>query len=147
MRFQPSLKDVQTLHIQGNELVVETVQKTYGFPLKHVLEQKCLHCRYPNPIIYDLLVGEPITPRADDNEGYKDIEKIEKARRIQEQVTAKRIGEHDLTQSARDFTGRFEDMDYWHDMVSKCISCGICTFVCPTCYCPHSLDRISAKFL
>ncbi|MGD9082889.1 MAG: hypothetical protein PVH72_05065, partial [Desulfobacterales bacterium] len=51
-------------------------------------------------------------------------EQIEKAQQIQEQVTGKRIGEYDLTQSAKDFTGRFEDMDYWRDMISKCISCG-----------------------
>ena len=68
-------------------------------------------------------------------------EQIEKARKIQEQVSAEPVGEHDLTRSAKDFTGRFEDMDYWRDMVSKCISCGICTFVCPTCYCFNITDE------
>lgn len=68
-------------------------------------------------------------------------EQIEKARRIHEQVSTKHVGEDDLTRSARDFTGRFEDMDYWRDMVSKCISCGICTFVCPTCYCFNITDE------
>lgn len=29
----------------------------------------------------------------------------------------------------------FEDNDYWIKMSSACLSCGICTFVCPTCYC------------
>lgn len=29
----------------------------------------------------------------------------------------------------------FEDKDYWEKVAAKCISCGICTFLCPTCYC------------
>ena len=29
----------------------------------------------------------------------------------------------------------FEDKDYWEKIATKCISCGICTFLCPTCYC------------
>jgi len=29
----------------------------------------------------------------------------------------------------------FEDKDYWQDVAAKCISCGICTLLCPTCYC------------
>ena len=29
----------------------------------------------------------------------------------------------------------FEDKDYWEKIAAKCISCGICTFLCPTCYC------------
>ena len=76
------------------------------------------------------MMGTPATP-----------EQIEQAQRIQEQVSAKHVGADDLTRSARDFTGRFEDMDYWRDMVSKCISCGICTFVCPTCYCFNITDE------
>jgi ferredoxin len=33
------------------------------------------------------------------------------------------------------FRGRFEDLRYWQDAVGQCLSCGICTYVCPTCYC------------
>jgi len=29
----------------------------------------------------------------------------------------------------------FENQDYWEQIAAKCISCGICTFLCPTCYC------------
>lgn len=29
----------------------------------------------------------------------------------------------------------FDNTDFWNKMSSACISCGICTFVCPTCYC------------
>ncbi len=29
----------------------------------------------------------------------------------------------------------FENQDYWEEIAAKCISCGICTLLCPTCYC------------
>jgi len=29
----------------------------------------------------------------------------------------------------------FDNKDYWEKVALKCISCGICTFLCPTCYC------------
>ncbi len=29
----------------------------------------------------------------------------------------------------------FEDKIFWQDVAAKCISCGICTLLCPTCYC------------
>jgi ferredoxin len=29
----------------------------------------------------------------------------------------------------------FENTDFWKKISSVCLSCGVCTFVCPTCYC------------
>jgi sulfhydrogenase subunit beta (sulfur reductase) len=29
----------------------------------------------------------------------------------------------------------FENKEFWEEKTSACISCGVCTFVCPTCYC------------
>ena len=29
----------------------------------------------------------------------------------------------------------FDDEEYWEKVAAKCISCGICTLLCPTCYC------------
>ena len=29
----------------------------------------------------------------------------------------------------------FEKKEFWEDRTAACISCGACTFVCPTCYC------------
>lgn len=27
------------------------------------------------------------------------------------------------------------DLPVWDDMAARCLNCGVCTFVCPTCYC------------
>jgi sulfhydrogenase subunit beta (sulfur reductase) len=36
---------------------------------------------------------------------------------------------------------RFDLDEFWHQAVSKCISCGACTFLCPTCYCFNFTDE------
>ena len=36
----------------------------------------------------------------------------------------------------------FENQDYWERVAAKCISCGICTFHCPTCYCFDISDEM-----
>ena len=36
----------------------------------------------------------------------------------------------------------FEDQDFWEKVSAKCISCGICTFLCPTCYCFDINDEL-----
>jgi len=110
MRLKPSLKDVQALTIQGNELCVETTQKTYRFPLQQVLEQRCLQCRYPNPIIYDCLIGHPTTPRAGDDQAYEDIENIE---------------QYSLP----------DRMKFWEKELDRCIRCYACRNACPLCVC------------
>ena len=52
------------------------------------------------------------------------------------------LGKGELIGKARAFEERFSDGPYWRDRVSKCISCGICTYVCPTCYCFTIADEI-----
>ena len=45
-----------------------------------------------------------------------------------------------------DLTGVKQKLDkifehpYWHELAAKCIGCGICTFVCPTCHCFNMID-------
>lgn len=42
-----------------------------------------------------------------------------------------RLGKVDVTAK---LDGLFES-DYWAKAAARCLSCGICTFTCPTCYC------------
>jgi len=67
---------------------------------------------------------------------------IASTRRIQEKAAARQVGQGTLTDKARAFEARFSDRRYWQEMVSTCISCGICTYVCPTCYCFTISDEI-----
>jgi sulfhydrogenase subunit beta (sulfur reductase) len=36
---------------------------------------------------------------------------------------------------ARKLEAVFDNTDFWTKMSAACLSCGICTFACPTCYC------------
>ena len=36
----------------------------------------------------------------------------------------------------------FDDEEYWEQTAAKCISCGICTLLCPTCYCFDISDEM-----
>ena len=51
------------------------------------------------------------------------------------------VGELDAQGSAQDFRKRFDQTDYWMQMTAQCLSCGICTYVCPTCYCFSITDE------
>ena len=43
---------------------------------------------------------------------------------------------------AREALGkRFADVDFWQDMTAHCLSCGACTYMCPTCYCFNISDE------
>lgn len=37
----------------------------------------------------------------------------------------------------------FDNMLFWGDVSAKCISCGACTYLCPTCYCFNITDENS----
>jgi len=39
----------------------------------------------------------------------------------------------------------FEDEDHWEKVAAKCISCGVCTLMCPTCYCFDINDELVKK--
>ena len=40
-----------------------------------------------------------------------------------------------LDKAAARIRQRFEDMNFWQDHTAKCLSCGACTYMCPTCQC------------
>ncbi len=37
----------------------------------------------------------------------------------------------------------FESDEFWQDALAKCVSCGACTYLCPTCYCFNITDEKS----
>jgi len=39
----------------------------------------------------------------------------------------------------------FDNEAFWQDVAAKCVSCGICTLLCPTCYCFDINDEVTAE--
>ncbi len=42
---------------------------------------------------------------------------------------------------AREFEAIFDNTDFWTKISDACLSCGVCTFTCPTCYCFDICDE------
>ena len=80
-------------------------------PLRDVLADKCLRCRYPNPLIHDHMIGEELAPQGAED-SYADLEGFEKL----------------STQ---------ERFDFWKRQMSRCIRCYACRNACPLCVCKH----------
>jgi ferredoxin len=49
----------------------------------------------------------------------------------------------DLSGAPEAFLKAFDDLDFWTDQSARCLSCGICTFLCPTCSCFNITDEAS----
>jgi sulfhydrogenase subunit beta (sulfur reductase) len=41
--------------------------------------------------------------------------------------------------------GRSHDSPHWQELGDKCLACGMCTQVCPTCYCFNINDKVNLK--
>ncbi len=47
----------------------------------------------------------------------------------------------DLSATREKLAARFADLDFWREMTAHCLSCGACTYMCPTCYCFNITDE------
>ena len=66
-------------------------------------------------------------------------EKIERIRLLADQAAARLNHMPDLTKMGPLFQGRF-DGPHWQTLESRCLACGNCTMVCPTCFCHTVID-------
>lgn len=46
-----------------------------------------------------------------------------------------------LTEAPARLKQRFTDTEFWKAMTAKCLSCGACTYMCPTCQCFNITDE------
>jgi ferredoxin len=87
-----------------------------------LLYDKCRFCEQPNPLVYDELLSDPVTPRQVDGK-FADVEQLEM-----------------LEPNQR--------LDYWEAELSKCIRCYACKNVCPMCFCAECLwDKRDPKWV
>ena len=52
-----------------------------------------------------------------------------------------RMGRHVDTTDIRDMLARNLENDRWDEVASRCLTCGNCTLVCPTCFCTSVEDH------
>ncbi|MEJ5301253.1 MAG: 4Fe-4S dicluster domain-containing protein [Thermodesulforhabdaceae bacterium] len=97
-------------HIEDGILRIEHSGGLEQMSIESVLLRRCLRCAYPNPVIYDVLIGETVTPRIDKSELYRNVAQFE-----QKSLEERR--------------------NFWIDVLSRCVRCYACRNACPLCIC------------
>jgi formate dehydrogenase (coenzyme F420) beta subunit len=104
---------VESIDFDGDRVVVHTKDGEKTLSLKEVCPDKCTTCRYPTPLVYDHLIGDPITSDVPPEKVYEDVEKIE-------------------------LLPLEERLAYWKKELDRCIRCYACRNACPMCVCRES---------
>lgn len=96
--------------LDGSDVVVETAGGEKRVPFVDVLEERCAHCRYPNPVEADVVVGDEVTPKVEGPAAYSDVQAF-------------------LELPLED---RFR---HWERELGRCTRCYACRNACPLCVC------------
>jgi len=88
--------------------------------------------------------GKELVARTEELEEAKKADEAE-AKKIKEASYDKVTRKIDTKDIDKKLLACFENKDYWEKVSAKCISCGICTFLCPTCYCFDINDDLLKK--
>ena len=96
--------------IDGGQIKMKTSDGDKTVALKDVLADSCLTCRFNNPIISDIMIGQN-APAMNPDAEYNDVKDFE-AKPIEERWA------------------------YFVKEMEKCIRCNACRQACPSCYCP-----------
>jgi ferredoxin len=67
--------------------------------------------------------------------GPADEELLEKASAVQHASEAKIVSRVDISRLGELNTLALYEADFWEEVHFACINCGVCTYVCPTCWC------------
>jgi ferredoxin len=106
---------------EGDDFVLSFDGKTEKVPADELLADKCKRCRYPTPLLSDIMLDEEVERFADDD--FADIEGLEGK-------------------------GSEDKWAYWAEKFSRCIRCYSCRNVCPMCYCEDCvLDRLKPMWM
>jgi ferredoxin len=111
VRAVQDITQVRGARFEGDQVRLLVPEGEKLLPRRDVLADKCLRCRYPNPIVADHVIGEPRQPKGAED-AYADLDGFEKL----------------STQ---------ERFDFWKRQMSRCIRCYACRNACPLCVCKH----------
>ena len=105
---------IDSVSFENDALKVGTASGEKRISLADIVRDKCAPCKYPAPLIHDVVVGEPAKAAAgSDASGYDDIAAIE-AMTLPERRA------------------------YWEKALGRCVRCYACRNACPLCVCEES---------
>jgi len=103
--------DIQEGSLAGDRLTIQTTGGKKEVSLQDVLADNCRTCKFNNPIICDVMIGEKAPEMPGAAREYAEVEEFEKL-------------------------STEERWEYFTKEMSKCIRCYACRQACPSCYCP-----------
>ncbi|MCJ2165302.1 MULTISPECIES: 4Fe-4S dicluster domain-containing protein [unclassified Pseudodesulfovibrio] len=96
--------------------------------------------------IGDGYVVEAVTDRGNDfllSQTLHDAgDRVETALKTREAVKAAMPEGEPLLGAPEQVNKLFDDQPFWEDVSAKCLSCGACSYLCPTCYCFNMTDEM-----
>ncbi|WP_462326246.1 4Fe-4S dicluster domain-containing protein [Desulfobaculum sp.] len=110
LRRHMDVNRVTGVTFHGETITITTDEGERDFPFADIAADKCLSCKYPNPLVFDHIAGEPIQPREEIENRFARLEKFE-------------------DQPLED---RFR---FWQEELSRCTRCYACRNACPLCVC------------
>jgi formate dehydrogenase subunit beta len=115
--------EVVAVKDDGDAFLVTVKEGTRRVDKGKVLRGECLVCKYPTPLIYDVLLGEAVSSLPWVNDDYSRVKELEAL-------------------SAE------EKERYWKEELSRCIRCYACRNICPVCNCPECIfDKKAPRWL
>ncbi len=106
-------QQAESVRFEGDTVIVKTASGEKKLALADICPDKCTTCQYPTPLVYDVLVGEPIESTKNPESVYDDIRSLEKK-------------------------SMEERRAYWEKELSRCTRCYACRNACPLCVCQDS---------
>lgn len=62
-------------------------------------------------------------------------DKLNAVKEVRDRAEATLTSAPDISEAAKRLEARFNDVAFWQAQTAKCLSCGACTYMCPTCQC------------
>lgn len=101
-------RELLEAEVKDNRVLLKGKNFSESVPLDQLLYDSCLTCQHPNPVLYDIMVGEPLP-----------------------------VSEKDTFTDVANFEAKApaERRSYLLQELSRCIRCYACRQACPMCFC------------
>jgi formate dehydrogenase subunit beta len=115
--------EVVAVEDDGDAFLVTIKEGTRRVKKEQVLRGECLVCKYPTPLIHDVLLGEAVSSLPWVGDDYSQVKELEALSAVEKER-------------------------YWKSELSQCIRCYACRNICPVCNCPECIfDKKAPRWL
>lgn len=111
-------KELLSAEVNDGQVQLKGRDFLENVPVEELIHDSCKTCTHPNPVLYDILLGEPVPVKGTD-------------------LILSNEAEFDAKSPA-------EKRAYLQDELSRCVRCYACRQSCPMCFCEECFADCSA---